>query len=297
MNGPDHIREFLDHVVVEKGLSRNTHDSYQRDLLRFAVYLEGRGGSVTSAEPTDVSSYLKHLRESGLSPRSYTRALITLRGFYKFLLKKGQVAASPCSSIDVPRVQRKLPEFLSLEEVESLLNAPDEKSPLGLRDRAMLETLYATGLRVSELVSLKLNDINLQGGWLAAFGKGSKERLVPLGEAAMVCLKNYMENGRGALLKKKSSKTLFVTNRGAGMTRQNFWVIIKNHALRSGIETRKIKPHIIRHSFATHLLERGADLRIVQAMLGHADISTTQIYTHVTNERLRNIHKKNHPRG
>lgn len=297
MSESHHIREFLDYVVVEKGLSRNTHDSYQRDLRRFAAFLESTGGDLASATPTDVSSYLKHLRESGLSARSYTRALITLRGFYKFLLKKKRIAASPCSSIDIPRVQRKLPEFLSLEEVERLISSPDDKSALGLRDRAMLETLYATGLRVSELISLKINDINLQGGWLTAFGKGSKERMVPLGEAAMVWLKKYMEEGRGGLLKKKNSKTLFVTNRSAGMTRQNFWVIIKNYALRCGIDTKKIKPHIIRHSFATHLLERGADLRIVQAMLGHADISTTQIYTHVTNERLRNIHKKNHPRG
>lgn len=295
MSATGHIREFLDYVVVEKGLSRNTHDSYQRDLLRFEAWMGN--SDLSSASSADISAFLKHLKDSGLSARSYTRSLITLRGFYKFLLKRGKIPVSPCATIDIPRVQRKLPEFLSLDEVEALICAPDADSLLGLRDRAMLETLYATGLRVSELISLKLNDINLQGGWLSAFGKGSKERLVPLGEAAMVWLKRYMEEGRGGLLKKRNSKTLFLSNRASGMTRQNFWVIMKHYALKSGIDTRKIKPHIIRHSFATHLLERGADLRIVQAMLGHSDISTTQIYTHVTNERLRNIHKKSHPRG
>ena len=292
-----HIGEYLDYVVVEKGLSLNTRDSYKRDLEGFAAWLENRGEPLASASPADVSAYLKHLKDRGHCARSYTRVLISLRGFYRFLLKKGRITASPCSSIDIPRIQRKLPEFLSFEEVESLISAPDESSPLGLRDRAMLETLYATGLRVSELTSLKLNDINLQGGWLTAFGKGSKERIVPLGEAAMSWLKKFMDEGRAAILKKKTSKTLFVTARGSGMTRQNFWVIMKLYALKAGIDRKKIKPHIVRHSFATHLLEGGADLRIVQAMLGHADISTTQIYTHVTNERLRKIHKKNHPRG
>lgn len=298
MSGPDPIGEYLDFAVVEKGLSANTHDSYRRDLRRFEAYMADSGGrAVQSALPPDISSYMKRLREDGLSARSCTRALVALRGFFRFLLKRGVVEASPCASIDMPRLGRKLPEFLSLDDVEALLNAPDADSPLGLRDRAMLEVLYATGLRVSELTTLNTNDINLQGGWLVAFGKGSKERLVPLGEAAMVWLKKYMEEGRGAVLGKRGSRTLFVTSRGSGMTRQNFWLMMKRCALKAGIEARKIKPHIVRHSFATHLLERGADLRIVQAMLGHADISTTQIYTHVTSERLRNIHKKKHPRG
>ncbi|CAG1066267.1 Tyrosine recombinase XerD [uncultured bacterium] len=298
MNGPEGlIREYLDYVVVEKGLSLNTRDSYKRDLVSYSAWLEKKGTALEAASPADVSAFLKHLKDRGLTARSYTRALISLRGFYRFLLKKGKAAASPCSSIDIPRVQRKLPEFLSFEEVETLITAPDDTSPLGLRDRAMLETLYATGLRVSELTNLKLNGINLQGGWLTAFGKGSKERIVPLGEAAMSWLKRYMDEGRAAILGKRASKTLFVTARGGGMTRQNFWVLIKNYALDAKIDRKKVKPHILRHSFATHLLEHGADLRIVQAMLGHADISTTQIYTHVTNERLRNIHKKKHPRG
>ncbi|MCC6503139.1 MAG: site-specific tyrosine recombinase XerD [Deltaproteobacteria bacterium] len=298
MNTPaGRIGEFLDYVVVEKGLALNTRDSYGRDLANFEGWLDKKGLKLEDASSSDISAYLKSLKDKGLSPRSYTRALITLRGFYKFLLKKKILTASPCSLIDIPRVPRKLPEFLSSEEVVSLIMAPDDASPLGLRDRAMLETLYATGLRVSELTTLKLNDINLQGGWLTAFGKGSKERVVPLGEAAMSSLKKYMDDGRGAILGKRSSKALFVTTRGSGMTRQNFWVIMKNCGLKAGIDSRRIKPHIIRHSFATHLLEHGADLRIVQAMLGHADISTTQIYTHVTNERLKNIHRKKHPRG
>lgn len=288
---------YLDYVVVEKGLSLNTRDSYEKDLASFEAWIGGKGGKLETASSSDVSDYLKHLKDRGLSPRSYTRSLITLRGFYKFLLKRGAIAASPCSTIDIPRVQRKLPEFLTLGEVTSLITAPDDTKPLGLRDRAMLETLYATGLRVSELTGLKLNDINLQGGWLTAFGKGSKERIVPLGEDAMSWLKRYMEEGRAPILGKRASKTLFVTSRGAGMTRQNFWAMMKTYALKAGVDRKKMKPHIIRHSFATHLLEHGADLRIVQAMLGHADISTTQIYTHVTNERLRNIHKEKHPRG
>ncbi len=296
MRGPGYS-DYLDYVVVEKGLSLNTRDSYERDLAAYDAWLGEHGGQMECASSSDVSDYLKHLKDRGLAPRSYTRALITLRGYYKFLLKRGRIAASPCSTIDIPRVQRKLPSFLSFEEVESLITSPDDTRPLGLRDRAMLETLYATGLRVSELTTLKLNDINLQGGWLTAFGKGSKERIVPLGEDAMSWLKRYMDEGRPSILGKRPSKTLFVTARGGGMTRQNFWAMMKVYALKAGVDRKKIKPHIIRHSFATHLLERGADLRIVQAMLGHADISTTQIYTHVTNERLRNIHKKRHPRG
>lgn len=291
------IAEYLDHVVVEKGLSVNTRDSYRRDLVSFHAWLEKRGTLLEAASSSDISAWLKSLRSRGLAPGSYTRALITLRGFYRFLLKKGFVKASPCSVIDIPRVPRKLPEFLTLEEVVALISAPDDTTPLGLRDRAMMETLYAAGLRVSELTGLRLNDINLQGGWLTAFGKGSKERVVPLGEAAMSSLKKYIDESRGAILGKKTTKALFVTTRGTGMTRQNFWVIIKNRALKAGIDKRRIKPHIVRHSFATHLLEHGADLRIVQAMLGHADISTTQIYTHVTNDRLRKIHRKKHPRG
>ncbi len=295
--GRDLIQEFLDHIIVEKGLSKNTALSYGRDLEKYRAWLLKRGCGLLEASSKEVSGYMKGERETGHAVRSYTRGLIALRGFYKFLLKKGLLSQSPCTDVDIPKAVRRLPEFLTFEEVERLLDAPRPDALLGLRDKTMLETLYATGLRVSELVSLKLNDINLQGGYLTAFGKGSKERLVPLGEPAMVWLKRYMETARGRLLKGRQNRFLFVTARGTGMTRQNFWVIIKTAALRAGIDRKKIKPHIIRHSFATHLLEGGADLRMVQAMLGHADISSTQIYTHITNERLKNLHKKRHPRG
>lgn len=291
------IQGFLDHIVVERGLSHNTSLSYSRDLLKFSSFCQKHGIAITQAVPDDISSFLKSLREGGLSVGSYTRALIALRSFYKYLLKKKMVSSSPCATIDIPKAHKKLPEFLLYEEVECLLSAPGVDSRLGLRDKAMLETLYATGLRVSELINLRLNDINLQGGYITAFGKGSKERLVPIGESAMHWLQRYMEEARPSLLKGKANGSLFLTIRGSRMTRQNFWALMKVYALKSGVEKRKIKPHIIRHSFATHLLERGADLRIVQAMLGHADISTTQIYTHITNERLKNLHKKKHPRG
>ncbi|MBI5454245.1 MAG: site-specific tyrosine recombinase XerD [Deltaproteobacteria bacterium] len=297
MEGPSLIDSFLDYIVVEKGLSENTRASYCRDLLRFKAYIDEKGAVLDAAAPSDISGHLKRLKDDGLSVRSYTRALIALRAFYKFLVKKGHVRLSPCTSIDIPKAQRKLPEFLKFEEVERLLSAPKPDAPLGSRDKAMLEVLYATGLRVSELVTLKLNDLSLQAGYLTAFGKGSKERIVPLGEAALIWLKRYLDEARPVILKKRQNKFLFVTARGTRMTRQNFWVIIKNAALIAGIDKRKIKPHIIRHSFATHLLEGGADLRLVQAMLGHADISTTQIYTHITNERLKNLHKSKHPRG
>lgn len=291
------IKEFLDHIIVEKGLSMNTRQSYARDLKRYSVFLEKKGTSPAAAEPQDVTGFLKELMEAGLSVRSYTRSLIALRGFYRYLLKKGRISTSPCASVDIPRMHKRLPEFLTFDEVEKLLSAPSMDDRLGLRDKAMLETLYATGLRVSELVSLELNNINLQGGYITAFGKGSKERLVPIGESAMVWLKRYMEESRPSFLNGRDNKYLFLTVRGSRMTRQNFWVIIKTCALKAGVDKRKIKPHIIRHSFATHLLEGGADLRMVQAMLGHADISSTQIYTHITNERLKKLHKKSHPRG
>ena len=290
------VREYLDHIVVEKGLSVNTRLSYARDLAGYSAWLKAAARPIQEAGPDDIRAFLKRLKDEGKSVRSYTRALITLRGFYKYLLKKRIVTANPCASIDIPRVRRPLPGFLKVEEVEKLLDAPDIATPLGLRDKAMLEMLYATGVRVSELVGLKLNDVNLQGGYIIAFGKGSKERLVPMGESAMHWLGRYLNEARPGL-SKGTNKYLFITQRGTCMTRQNFWVIIKREALKCGIDNRKIKPHIIRHSFATHLLEGGADLRIVQAMLGHSDISTTQIYTHITNERLKNLHKKKHPRG
>lgn len=291
------VAEFLDYIVVEKGLSENTRQSYSRDLMRFAAYMRDRDKSVVDAGGDDISDFLGVLKKDGQSARSYTRSLITIRGFYRYQQRLGRIKASPCAFVDIPRFARRLPEFLTFDEIDRLLGAPSPDTALGLRDRAMFETLYATGLRVSELVRLTLNDLNLQGGYLTAFGKGSRERLVPIGESAMYRLGRYMEISRPSLLKGRTCNHLFVTARGKAMTRQNFWLLIKKAALASGIDRRKIKPHIVRHSFATHLLERGADLRMVQAMLGHADISSTQIYTHVTNERLKALHRKGHPRG
>ncbi|HLC19107.1 MAG TPA: site-specific tyrosine recombinase XerD [Thermodesulfobacteriota bacterium] len=291
------IREYLDYIVVEKGLSRNTHISYSRDLSCFSDFLARSGLEITGARSRDVTGFMKELRERGQSARSYTRALIALRGFYRYLLSRKVIEESPCSGVDVPRLGTSLPEFLTVEEVDSLLEAPAVKTPRGMRDRAMLEVLYATGMRVTELVSVKLNDLNLQAGFVTTLGKGSKERIVPLGESSMRWVRRYMEESRPGISRKVQSPYLFLTNRGTRMTRQNFWVIIKRTALAAGIDADRIKPHIIRHSFATHLLERGADLRHVQAMLGHADISSTQIYTHVTKERLKKLHRKSHPRG
>ncbi|MEE8574685.1 MAG: tyrosine recombinase, partial [Thermodesulfobacteriota bacterium] len=216
---------------------------------------------------------------------------------YKFLLRKGALEASPCELIDMPRLDRKLPGFLTLEEVDLLLDAPALNHPKGVRDKTMLEVLYATGLRVTELTGLRLNDINLQLGTITTIGKGSKERIVPIGSEAMRWIMRYVKESRPQILKGQESQYLFITARGTKMTRQNFWVIIKKYAVICGIETDRIKPHALRHSFATHLLERGVDLRHVQVMLGHSDISTTQIYTHVTNERLKKLHLAHHPRG
>lgn len=296
-NAAGPVKEFLDHIIVELGLSMNTRSSYSRDITRFSGYLQKKGRAIDKATPEDITGYLAELMNTGLCARSYTRSLIALRGFYRYLLKKKAIAESPCANIEIPRFQKKLPEFLTLEEVDRLLDVPEKKTARGIRNKAMMEVLYATGLRVSELTGLKLNGVNLQRGLITAFGKGSKERLVPVGESAMYWLKRYMEDARPSFLRSRNSKFLFLTSRGIPMTRQNFWVIIKKIALKAGIETRRIKPHVLRHSFATHLLERGADLRMVQLMLGHADISTTQIYTHITKERLKNIHKTKHPRG
>jgi integrase/recombinase XerD len=293
----NHIKDFLDYIVVEKGLSRNTLTAYRRDLRRYADFLQKKDLSVIDAVPADVTGFLLELLQGGLAVRSYARALITMRGFYKFLKNTKVLEVSPCADIDIPRLNPPLPECLSIAEVESLLTANTPDTPIGLRDKAMLETLYATGLRVTELVKLALDGINLQKGFLIAFGKGSKERLVPMGESAMLWLKRYMDEGRPRFLKKSTSRYLFLTSRGGPMTRQNFWLIIKRSALKAGIDVKKTKPHIIRHSFATHLLEGGADLRLVQAMLGHADISSTQIYTHIAKERLKKIHRMRHPRG
>ncbi len=288
---------FLDSLSVEHGLSRNTIEAYGRDLRRFLTFLCNHDTPLLTAPPSSIVAFLTSLKEEGLSPRSYARALVAIRRFYLFLKKEKLIEKSPASLLEMPNFLKRLPQILSLDEVEKLLGAPNSAAPLGIRDRSMLETLYATGLRVTELVSLRLSDLNFQVGYITAFGKGSKERIVPLGENAILWLRKYIDTARPSILKMRESDHLFVTARGGRMTRQNFWALIKRYGLLCGINSEKIKPHTVRHSFATHIMERGADLRFVQALLGHADISTTQIYTHLKTERLKELHGKHHPRG
>ncbi len=299
------ITDYLDSLVVERGLSANTVKAYARDLDFFYSFLlnskeaksKGGGVAIEKAAPEHISAYLAFLHKKGISSRSSARALVAIRRFYRYLMVLEVIEASPCKHIDMPRIGRHLPEHLNIDEVDRLLNAPDHRTLNGLRDKAMLETLYATGMRVSELIGVRLNNLNLQSGIVTVLGKGEKERLIPLGAVAMKWLKNYLDVGRPGILRGKECVSLFVTNRAKSMTRQNFWVSIKKYAMIAGIDKGRVKPHILRHSFATHLLERGADLRAVQELLGHSDITTTQIYTHLNRELLKQLHKKGHPRG
>ncbi len=288
--------EFLNYLRVEKGASENTIESYRRDLEALARFLAERGSSFLTAGRDDLKDFLRRLAERGLSERSAARSLSAARSFYKFLLIDGRTERDPTEDLESPRARRRLPRFLDTNEVERLLAAPDRSSELGLRDGAMLEVLYAAGLRVSELVSLRVSDLNLEMGYLLCAGKGNKERIVPLGQPAVETLERYLREARGKILKGKASDLLFPSVRGSRLSRQQFWKLIKNYGRRAGIKSR-ITPHVLRHSFATHLLARGADLRSLQMMLGHADISTTQIYTHVSRERLKEIYLKYHPRA
>jgi len=286
--------QFIHHLRVEKGLAKNTIESYSRDLARYFDFLEKRSLPPMKASQIDIMDYVSSLA-GALSIRSIARNLSSLKVFYRFLVSDGKLKTNPARLISNPKLPRRLPDVLSSEEVERLLAAPDTQTHRGLRDRAMLELLYASGLRVSELVGLKMVNINLEAGWVRTVGKGSKERMVPMGTKAQQSLKEYLTYSRPSLLKKRSSSHLFVTARAKPMSRQAFWKIIKRCARLAGIR-KEISPHSLRHSFASHLLEHGADLRSVQIMLGHADISTTQIYTHVTRERLKQIHERYHPR-
>jgi len=288
---------LLDHLRVERNLSPHTLEAYARDLGRVSGFCRRRGrGGFAEVQPLDLVEFLKELNSHGLSVRSQARLLSALRTCYRFLLGEGLCRHDPTSEIDSPRAGRKLPEFLSIAEVDALLAACGGDAPRQLRNRAMLEVLYATGLRVSELVGLKLQMLDLRRGLVRAFGKRRKERLVPLGEQALAALEDYLARGRPALLGPHGSEYLFVSARGRPLTRQGFWKNLKRLALQAGIR-HSVSPHQLRHSFATHLLERGADLRSVQAMLGHADISTTEIYTHINAERLRQVIKRFHPRS
>ena len=288
---------FLNYLVIEKGLAKNTLDAYGRDLARYLDFLEKNGISqLDQVKAVLVLKFLANLKEAGLSARSRARVLVSLRMFHKFLLAEKITSSNPTALVESPRSFNPLPHTLSPKEVEALLAAPQGEEPLDLRDKAMLETLYATGLRVSELVGLRLADLQLDVGYLSAFGKRKKQRIVPLGETALEALRYYLRYGRPSIDRGEGAGMIFLNRFGRGLTRQGFWKIIKRRALEAGIR-KNIMPHTLRHSFATHLLENGADLRAVQTMLGHADISTTQIYTHVTRERLKKIHEEFHPRG
>lgn len=287
---------FSDALWLEDGLAANTIAAYRSDLALFARWLAERGQTLPTATETVLSAYLAHL---GPQRRvtSQRRLISAWRRYYRRLAANGQIAHDPTIHIDTPLPTSRFPKTLSEAEVAALLAAPDTTETLGLRDKAMLETLYATGLRVSELVNLSCLAVRLDDGVLHAIGKGDKERLVPLGEHALEWIARYMHEARGALLGGRTCDALFVTRLGRGMTRQMFWQIIKKHAQQCGIEGARISPHILRHAFATHLINHGADLRVVQLLLGHADISTTQVYTHVARERLRQLHQRHHPRA
>jgi integrase/recombinase XerD len=289
------LDRWLDGLAVERGLARNSIDAYRRDLLRLHDDLSGRAGiDPLAADAAALASHLRALRRSGLSPRSIRRALSACRGFYAHLVEEGERPENPAATLLPPRRLRELPRVLSEAEVEALLAAPDPATPLGLRDKAMLELLYATGLRVSELVGLTLGQLRMDQGFLTAFGKGSKERIVPVGEAAEAWVTRYLRVAR-PLLARGRPEQVFLNHRGARLTRQGFWKILGGHGRAAGV--RQVSPHVLRHSFATHLLEHGADLRAVQMMLGHADISTTQIYTHIHQQRLRSLYDRFHPRA
>ncbi len=290
------IEEYLNFCRVEKGLAANSLAAYRRDLERLARFCSARGRTPQAAGGEDLRGFLDSLYQAKLSSRSIARYLTSARNFYLYLLRQKTIQADPTAQITAPRQWKQLPKFLTLEEVDRLLEAPDAATPLGSRDRAMLQLLYATGLRVSELVHLKLAHLNPELGVLRALGKGNKERLVPVGRTALEAVESYLNDGRPRLLKGKASEYLFVTARGGAMVRQTFWHQLRKYGLQARI-TRSLTPHVVRHSFATHLLERGADLRSLQLMLGHADISTTQIYTHVLRDRLRQVYDQHHPRS
>jgi len=290
------LDRFLEHLVVERGLAQNTLDAYRRDLTRYAAYLRGRKQAVTALDRTVIPRYLLALREAGLNPRSVARHLSAIRQFHRFLVREGIVTEDPTAHLESPRPWRRLPGVLSRAEVERLLAPRPLQSPQAFRDRAMLEVLYASGLRVSELVGLRLSDLDFNVGVVRVLGKGNKERLVPLGDAAIESLRAYLTQARPLLERRRAVPHLFLGRHGRGLTRQMFWILLRRYVRAAGI-TKRVTPHTLRHSFATHLLEGGADLRVVQLMLGHADIGTTQIYTHVSRARLKAIHAKYHPRG
>jgi integrase/recombinase XerD len=290
------IDTYLTYLRDVKRMSGNTVESYARDLAALAAFAEARGTAVDALARRDLEAFVRSLMARGLSPRSVARAVACVRGYFRFTALERKLEESPAADLRAPRAWAALPKFLDFDEVDRLLAQPDVGTPRGLRDKALLEVLYASGMRVSELVAIKPGDLNLEEGYLTCVGKGDKERIVPVGQAATESLKRYMRDGRPALLRKRTSPWLFVNARDGGpLSRVGFWKVLKVYGVKAGI-TREISPHVLRHSFATHLLERGADLRAIQVMLGHADLSTTQIYTHVLEARLRAVYDRYHPR-
>ncbi|MEQ8213121.1 MAG: site-specific tyrosine recombinase XerD [Smithellaceae bacterium] len=291
------LEKYLNYLLVERGVAENTLEAYGRDLRRFLLIVQERGiTDLRHILPETVIEYLVRIKDEGLSANSTNRALAALRGFYKYLLQEKMIEQTPLANIELAKVWMRLPDTISKEEMTLILAQPGMDTAQAVRNSAMLELLYATGIRVSELIGLRMNSINWQVGFLVVMGKGGKERIVPIGKTAYDCVKYYIEQARPQLMRGKSSDVLFLNRFGGKFTRQGFWKIVVDYARKSGLH-KKVHPHTFRHSFASHLLEGGADLRTVQVMLGHADISTTQIYTHITRERLKEIHQKFHPRG
>ncbi|MCP3850712.1 MAG: site-specific tyrosine recombinase XerD [Gammaproteobacteria bacterium] len=291
------IEQFMDALWMEFGLSKHTLNAYQTDLTGLAKWsASGEASHLKALNKEDLQAYLAFRFDKGIKARSTARSLSTFRRFYQYLIRENQLTIDPSALLESPKLGRPLPKTMSEREVEALLEAPDVDDPLELRDRAMLELIYATGLRVSELVGLDIYGANLQQGVVRVTGKGNKERLVPMGEEALGWISTYLKNARADLLGSAISDKLFVTRRGGGMTRQTFWHMVKRYAQRAGI-SNTLSPHVLRHAFATHLLNHGADLRVVQMLLGHSDLSTTQIYTHIAKERLKDLHAEHHPRG
>ena len=293
----DLLAEFLDYLLIERGLANNTISAYRRDIQGYIAFLQlQRIKDINETSRTTIVSYLLLMQKNGKASSSISRACAAIKAFYQYLFRENLIDEDATANLETPKFEQRLPRVLTLEEVESVLNQPDITKPTGLRDRAMIELLYATGMRVTELISLSLGDVNTQMGFLRCFGKGSKERIIPVNSSAISYLNTYLANTRSVLLKGKQSDILFVNSRGGRLSRQAFWKAIKKYAKMAKIN-KQITPHTLRHTFATHLIENGADLRAVQEMLGHADISTTQIYTHISRSRIKEVYDKTHPRA
>jgi len=288
---------FIDNIWIEKGLSQNTLDSYRSDLEQFSSWLKKNNLTYIKTSKKEILSYLSFLFQKGLGSKTVARKLSSLKSFFRYLVFKSIISIDPSSEVETPKLLKSIPKSISEKEVEALLAAPDEKTDIGLRDKTMIETLYSCGLRISELTNLELLNLNLRQGVIRVIGKGQKERLVPMGDQLISLLELYISSSRNSLLNKRHSDFLFLSTRGQRMTRQSFWYRIKHYCLASGFEPEKISPHVLRHAFATHLLNNGADLRVVQLLLGHSDLNTTQIYTEVARQRLKRLHTEHHPRG